>query len=169
MTTDRATGRQVVEGLLMVSVEVAPDRCCQFRAMSILQFHVLTALGSILRILFCSGLDAPLIRPSSTAYGTFSSADWRTLLVPPDGRGGFGSFPASEAMLLFTLDVGVGEAGFTAPLTMPLSVGICEAEAWAVGPSAERMSRVADGKAFGLGFFCLLLLKRKDILGRCGR
>lgn len=71
-------------------------------------------------------------------------------------------------MLLFTLDPGVGEAGFTAPLTMPLSVGIWEEELVGVPPSAERMSRVAGGKAFGFGFFCLLLLKRKDMVGGSG-
>ena len=48
-------------------------------------------------------------------------------------------------------------------MTMPLSVGICEAGP-AGGPSEERISRVAAGRALGLGFFCLLL-KRKDMVG----
>ncbi len=96
--------------------------------------------------------------------GSFSS-ECLTLPVPPEGRA-ICSFPANEAMLLFTLDAGVGEAGLTTPLTVPLtapfSVGICDCEPLGV-PSADRMSRDAGGSALGFGFFCLLL-KRKDMV-----
>lgn len=125
-----------------------------------------TTSGPRLRMLFCSGLGEPLMTLASSGEGncTFSS-ECLTLPVPPEGRA-TGSLPASEAMLLFTLDAGVGEAGLTTPLTVPLtapfSVGICDWEPSGV-PSADRMSRDAGGSALGLGFFCLLL-KRKDMV-----
>ena len=73
---------------------------------------------------------------------------------------------ATEFRLPLALAPGAGEAGF-APFRAPLRVGI-----WLCGPSAERISRDAGGRAFGI---CeeepfLLDLKRKDIIvyGRSG-
>jgi hypothetical protein len=65
---------------------------------------------------------------------------------------------ASEFRLLLALAPGVGEPGF-APFGAPLKVGI-----WLCGPSAERISRDAGGRALVVCEPFLLDLKRKDIM-----
>jgi hypothetical protein len=142
---------------------VAVEAAVEFLVLRYLQsYHLLhTIEGSILRMLFCSGLGEPLtsLMSSLVFKGTFSS-ECLTLPEPPEGRP-ICSLPASEAMLLLTLDPGVGDEGLTAPLIAPFNVGICDIDPLGV-PSADLMSREAGGSALGLGFFCLLL-NRKDI------
>lgn len=115
---------------------------------------------------FCSGLGGPeFLAPFSANGGRVMpfSSGVRVVRLPVRL-----SFPANEFMLLLTLCPGVGEPGF-GPLTMPLRVGICD---WLPGPSEERRSRVAGGRALtlvGVGVAAPPFfddLKRKDILSR---
>jgi hypothetical protein len=101
-----------------------------------------------LRVL-CSGLGTTCPLEASAAIALISAGGG--LRIPSFSE-------ASEFRLPLALAPGVGELGF-APFGAPLKVGI-----WDWGPSEERMSREAGGRALLVCEPFLLDLNRKDIM-----